>query len=325
MAVVGFALIVAAHPRCARWIGIVLASLTAAGDPGRARPAGVAVPHRPTGSSTAIPSMRAKARTIGWILLIWPPVVALLIIGLSLPHVATGEMPGYDALVTAWFAGQSALTLVMFGLIAVMALAEAAAHPAAGDVGDGHGGDVRARAVSGRRPDVRIRHPDLRVDHLVDTRGSASATSTPCWRPVVRSRSRLAAIRGSWHVRGCRRGADRVLRDRRVTSAGCGVPAAPDAIAACARSRRAGAGTEPQRFAHFRPGTSAAAGRRSPDRSGSPAGWTYLPGYLAVLVLAIGLIGSVLTLYYGYRLVLQSTDLAGSVTWNSGPSSGWGR
>ena len=33
-------------------------------------------------------------------------------------------MPGYNALVTAWFAGQSALTLVMFVLIAVMARAE---------------------------------------------------------------------------------------------------------------------------------------------------------------------------------------------------------
>ena len=41
-------------------------------------------------------------------------------------------MAGYDALVTAWFAGQSALTLVMFVLIAMMARAEKPEDPAAG-------------------------------------------------------------------------------------------------------------------------------------------------------------------------------------------------
>ena len=304
VAVVGIALIVAAHPGVLRWIGIVLAGLTAAGILVALGRPELLSRTDPPGSSTAVPSLRTKARTIGWILWIWPPVGVLLIIGLSSPPSATGEMPGYNALVTAWFAGQSALTLVMFGVIAVMAGAEPPRTPRRAMWGMGTvamsvlalylGAALTSGFVILTSAWITSSNPWISIDDV----NALLAPGSPVRIPTSLQYAGLGTfavavvvlivffvtacyVGWMWGIGGAK-------RDRKHA----------------AEAGERAQGRNRQRFADFRPGT---LGRRRTSIARSI--WLarrvdYLPGYLAVLVLGIGLIGSVLTLYFGYRLVL---------------------
>jgi len=74
------------------------------------------------------PPLSVRLRQTGWILGVWIPAPAVLVLGFvgvaGRPDGTSGDMPGYDGLITAWFTGQSGLTAVMLVLVAVMAIAE---------------------------------------------------------------------------------------------------------------------------------------------------------------------------------------------------------
>ena len=139
VAMVGFTLVIAAQPALLRTVGMFLAALVAAlvltGLTGEGLLRRDDIP----GGDDTDPSLLARAAHTGWILLIWVPVIAVLIVGFLLPHGASGQMGGYNSLVTAWFAGQSVLTLVMLVLIATMAAREAPRVPRRAMAGLGTG------------------------------------------------------------------------------------------------------------------------------------------------------------------------------------------
>lgn len=131
---IGVALVLAATSSPMRVAGLMLAGvlgglvLVALGWPGLLRRQEI-----PGDDADGVPSRSARNRNTGWILLIWIPAAAILLVGLLAPHgsngVLNGEMGGYDELITVWFTGQSVLAVAMIILIATMAMAESPRTP----------------------------------------------------------------------------------------------------------------------------------------------------------------------------------------------------
>jgi hypothetical protein len=311
VAIVGFTLVLAAPPSVLRTIGMLLAALIAVLVPvGLGRDELLRRTDIP-GSDTAEPSMMAKARNIGWILLIWLPVLVLVGIGFALPHAADGPMGGYDQLVTAWFAGQSVLTLGMLAVIAVMAAKEQPRLPRRAAAGLGtivltilalylgaaltSGFVILSAAwITSSTPWIGIGDVEalLRPDSAITIPGALQyaglgtfAVALVVLAAIVLTALYVLWIWGRGGTRADRRHADKAESDARTQ--------------------------DPQQFARHRPGT---VKRRK--KSVSRSVWLarrvdLLPGYLAVLVISIGVIGAVLTIVIGYRVVVGGIGLDG--------------
>lgn len=303
VAVVGITLIIAAHPSAVRWIGILLAVLTgtlivtALGRPELLRRTD------PTGRSTAGSSMVDKARNIGAILLIWVPTALLLIIGLLMPPSATDEMPGYDGLVTAWFAGQSALTLVMFALIWSMARAERPRTPQRAMWGMGtvvltvlalylgaaltSGFVILSAAwITSSNPWIGIGdvnallEPDSALKIPTSLQYAGLGTFAVAIVVLIVLLVTVCYVSWMWAVGG-------TPQDRK------------HAAEAGERAKQ----QDPARYAKHRQSTIDRRRKMIARSIWIARRVDYLPAFLAVLVLTIGGIGSVMTLYFGFRLL----------------------
>ncbi len=309
VAIVGLALVLAAPSSGLRLTGLVLAAaigallLVALAWPGLLRRQDI-----PGDDADGVPSRAARYRNTGWILVIWLPSAAILLVGLLLPHgkggVLTGEMAGYDELITVWFTGQSLLAVAMIVLIAVMAAREPPRTPRRSMGGMGTAvmtvlGLYLAAAltsglvilsaawVSASTPWISI--GDVQTVLLGDTVIVPASMSFAGLGTFVVAVIVVAALLVSlvyvavmWARAGTR-------NDRAA------------AAAAAARAEE----QHPRRFRRQK--ASIIAGR---TRSIARSYWLarradYLPDFLAVLVLSIGAFGSVLTLMYGFGVGLS--------------------
>ena len=311
VAVVGFALVISSPSAGLRTAGILLAGLIGAlvlvglGGDGLLRRSDI------PGSDTVEPSMMARFRNTGWILLIWVPVLVLVAVGFALPHAADGTMAGYDPLVTAWFAGQSVLTLVMLVLIAVMASREKARVPRRAAAGLGTvvltilalylGAALTSGFVILSAAWITSSTPWIGIGDVEDLLAPDSPIMVPgalqyagigtfAVAAVVLVVIVVTVVYAAWMwARGGTR-ADRRHADEAADAAKSGDPA---------------------QFGRHRPGT---IGRRK--KSISRSIWLarrvdLLPGFLAVLVISIGVIGAVVTVVIGYRVIVIGDGIDG--------------
>ncbi|MGS0687413.1 hypothetical protein ACVBEQ_20045 [Nakamurella sp. GG22] len=298
---VGTALVVSASNSPLRPVGLVLAGLIGLGIvaglawPGLLRRAEV-----PGDDADSRPTRMARYRNTGWILLIWLPVAGILLVGLLLPHDLGGEMPGYDAAITAWFTGETLLAILVFLLVAAMALRERPRTPrrAMGGMGTAvmtvlalYLGAVltsgfvilSAAWITSSTPWIGIGDVEalLLPDSAIKVPDSLSSAGLSAFlvAVIVLATLLVVGVHAAWMwVRG---------------------GAAADRTAA-ARAAVEAKVLYPQRFARHKAGTIAR--RRTMI---SRAIWMarrvdYLSALLAALVLSIGALVGVLTLLYGF-------------------------
>ena len=286
------------------WIGIALAVLV-----GALVVAGLAWPglvdrHDPPGFENDRVSRADRARTRGWIRFVWWPVLALVVVAVisvgSMPEDTGGSIPGYDGMITGLFVWQSILSIAMLVLVGWMALCERRRVP--------------------RRAMWSLGTVVMTILGLY--LGAAMTSGF-----VVLSASWINSS-GFWVSP-----ADvlRLLEDREIVvpdsfrAAGLGTFLVTVAVAVvglitaiwavavfkvgggpadrrhAANSEATAKTREPVRFEQLTNPT----GRATRRRSIANATWVarrvdYLAGFLAVLVLVIGVIGSILTILYGF-------------------------
>ncbi len=309
VAIVGLALVLAAPSSGLRVTGLVLAAvigvllLAALAWPGLLRRQEI-----PGDDADGVPSRAARYRNTGWILLIWIPSAAIVVLGLLLPHgvdgVLTGEMGGYDELITVWFTGQSVLAVAMIALIAVMAMGEPPRTPRRSMGGMG----TAVMTVLGLYLAAAL------TSGLVILSAAWVSSSTP-WisiddvQTVLLGDTVIVPAAMSFAGLGTFVVAVIVIAALLVTLVYVAVMWAragtrDDRAAAAAAAEQAEA-EHPRRFRRQKART--IAGR---TRSIARSYWLarradYLPDFLAVLVLSIGTFGSVLTLMYGFGVGLS--------------------
>jgi hypothetical protein len=319
VAMVGFTLVIAAQPALMRTVGMILAALVAAlvlaglSSEGLLRRDDIpAVAPEVDGRATdpAEPSLMARAANIGWILPIWAPVIALLLVGFLLPHAADGQMGGYNSLVTAWFAGQSVLTMAMFVLIVAMAARERPRVPRRSMAGLGtvtltilalylgaaltSGVVILAAAwITSSTPwisldDVTTLLQPAESQILVPGSLQYAGLGTVAIAAVVLIVLVLTALHAAamWAAGGS-------AADRRHASS----------------AARAAGNAHPERFRRLRVGT---VNRRRKAISRSI--WAarrvdILPGFLSVLVISIGVVGAAVTMVVGYLVIVGGGEI----------------
>jgi|GEM_PF-4597742 len=319
VASVGVSLLIASTSQVWRGVGLGLGALI-----GVLLLAGLAWPGllRRTdlpGEATGTPTRMTRYRNTGWILLIWLPVAVILLLGLAIPTAANGEMPGYDEFVTFWFSAQSVLTLIMLALIALMARPEKPRTPRRAMGGLGTvvltvlalylGAALTSGFVILSAAWITSSTPWISIDDVKSLVQPGSKIQIPSALQyaglgtfVVAIVVLIVAVLAAGYV-GWLWAAGGSARDRAHA-------------AAAAQQARA---DQPERFGRHRPSTIA---RRRLAISRSI--WLarrvdFLSDYLAVLVLSIGVIGSLVTLYFGYRLLIrgETTETFDDVTFAS--------
>jgi hypothetical protein len=309
VSIIGVALVLAAPPSVARSAGLALSAvigvllLVALAWPGLLRRADV-----PGDDADGIPSRAARYRNTGWILLIWVPAAAILLLGLLVPHGSAGrlagEMGGYDELITVWFCGQSVLALVMIGLIAIMARGEPPRTPRRSMAGMG----TAVMTVLGMYLGAAL------TSGLVILTAAWVSASTP-WISIGDVQTVLArdtvivpasmSFAGLWtFVIAVVVVAVVLIALVYVALMWARAGTAADRAAAGAAAQRAKV-EHPRRFRRQRARTI-----RGRTTSIARSYWLarradYLPDFLAVLVLSIGTTMSVLTLLYGFGVGLS--------------------
>lgn len=260
------------------------------------------------------PTRMARYRNTGWILLIWLPVAAILLVGLLLPHELGGEMPGYDAAITVWFTGETVLAMLVFVLIAVMAVKERPRTPrrAMGGMGTAvmtvlalYLGAVltsglvilSAAWITSSTPWIGIGDVEalLQPDSSIKVPDSLSAAGLSAFlvAVVVVVTLLIVGVHAAWiWARG----------------------GAPADRAAAARAAAEAKVLHPQRFAQHKAGT--VARRRTMI---ARAIWMArrvddLSALLAALVLSIGALVGVLTLLYGFGIRTTGEAIASGRT-----------
>ncbi len=265
------------------------------------------------GDGTAPPTTAARLRHTGWILVIWLPAAIILVLGLLAPHPTGGEMGGYDGLVTIWFAGQSVLALTMFAVIAIMAALERPRSPrrAMGGMGSAVltilalylGAAMTSGFVILSAAWITSSTPWIGVGDVRDLLAPGSTVTVPASLQFAGLGTFLVGLFAvavavpvlafmSWRWRTGGSTADRA------------------AAAAAAEQARA---QYPDRYARQRPETT-----RRRLTAVARSIWVarrvdYLPGFLAPLVLAVGVLGSVFTLVYGFGSATGRLDIQGFI------------
>ncbi len=312
---VGTALVVSATDAPLRPAGLLLAGLiglaiaAALAWPGLLRRADVSgddAENRPT--------RMARYRNTGWILLIWLPVAAILLVGLLLPHQLGGEMPGYDAAITAWFTGETLLAMLVFVVVAAMAVKERPRTPrrAMGGMGAAvmtvlalYLGAVltsgfvilSAAWITSSTPWIGIGDVEalLQPDSSIKVPDSLSSAGLSAFlvAVIVLATLLVVAVHAAWMWARGGAAADRTAAARAAVEAKV---------------------LYPQRFARQKAGT--VARRRTMI---SRAIWMarrvdYLSALLAALVLSIGALVGVLTLLYGFGVGVTGEAIVSGTT-----------
>ncbi len=286
------------------WIGIALAVAVGALVVGGLAWPGLVDRHDPPGFEDDRVSRADRARSRGWIRFIWWPVLALAVVAVmsvwSMPDDTGGSIPGYDGLISGLFVWQSVLSVAMLVLVGWMALRERRRVPRRAMWSLGTvvmtilGLYLGAAMTSGfvvlsaswiNSSGFWVSPADvlrLLEDRQIVVPDSFRAAGLGTFLVAV-AVAVIGVITAIWAVAVLRVGGGPA--DRRHA----------------AESEERARGREPVRFQQLTNPTGRAARRRSIAN----ATWIarrvdYLAGFLSVVVLVIGVIGSILTILYGF-------------------------